>query len=83
MNRIMLSLTIISVITLQRTDGAEFLFGAPEELGAPVNSPVSDYAHVSASGTSIYVMRGIDGGDVYAAERSDTGEPWGPLQILW
>jgi hypothetical protein len=56
---------------------ADFLFGTPTNLGAPVNSSAHEYAPcVSPNGLELYFARGEE--DIWVARRATPDSAWGP-----
>jgi hypothetical protein len=61
--------------------GAEYLFGDPVNLGAPVNNSQSEFGHLTRDGLSLYVNRGPNFGAprLYVSHRTNLNDAWGPL----
>ena len=66
---------------------ADFIFGEPTNLGAPINSPSSEFdVCVSADGLELYFgslrAGGFGGNDIWVVGRATVKAPWAALQNL-
>jgi Tol biopolymer transport system component len=74
---------VASVLALSRTARADFTFGQPTNLGAPINASGMDATpSISADGLSLYFASDRTGGygglgDVWVTKRTTRNDPWG------
>ncbi len=84
--RIPLILVLVLTLVVGMTK-ADFVFGPPENLGSPVNSPYIDYGtSISPDGLSHYFTSDRPGGsggrDLWVAARPTLSDPWGlPINL--
>ncbi len=87
----MLSMSLLGLCLLSGLDAppaqADFIFGAPTNLGPVINSPAQENSpSISANGLSLFFLSERSGGygarDIWVARRATTSEPWTTVENL-